>query len=122
MHPLFRTPHRAIVLQAVWSSVLVAAGTYRELFTRVIYTEWIFFAVMALGVFRLRRRAGYRPGYRMWGYPLAPLLFVAASAVIVVNQIADDPRKGAAGLLLVAAGLPVYYFWARKGRVRSEEP
>jgi len=45
----FRTPHRAIVLQGIWASVLVGTGTYRELFSRVIFTEWIFFALMAAG-------------------------------------------------------------------------
>ena len=49
IHPRFQTPHRAIVLQAIWSSVLVATGTFRQLFTRVIYTEWIFFGLMAVG-------------------------------------------------------------------------
>jgi len=47
IHPRFRTPHRAIVLQAIWASALVWSGTYRQLFTRVIFTEWIFFALMA---------------------------------------------------------------------------
>ena len=56
MHPRYRTPGRAIVLQAVWAAVLVLTGTYRELFTRVIYTEWIFFALLAVGVVLLRRR------------------------------------------------------------------
>ena len=55
VHPRFRTPHRAIVLQAVWSSVLVATGTFRVLFTRVIYTEWVFFGLMEIGLFLLRR-------------------------------------------------------------------
>ncbi|MBI3664672.1 MAG: amino acid permease [Acidobacteria bacterium] len=115
IHPRFKTPHFAILLQAIWSSVLVATGTYRDLFTRVIYTEWIFFALMTIGVFRLRRRAGYAPSTRAWGYPVLPLLFVASTFVIVFNQIAANPVGCAAGLLLVVAGLPVYYFWARKG-------
>ncbi len=69
VHPVYRTPSRAIVAQAIWASVLAATGAYRELFTRVIYTEWLFFALMACGVFVLRRRPDYRPGYRTWGYP-----------------------------------------------------
>src|SRR6185436_10955362 len=64
-HPRFHTPHRALVVQAVWSSVLVATGTYRQLFSRVIYTEWIFFALMAAALFVLRRRAEYAPRYRI---------------------------------------------------------
>jgi APA family basic amino acid/polyamine antiporter len=114
VHPRFQTPHAAILLQAVWSSVLVAVGTYRWLFTRVIYTEWLFFAVMTIGLFRLRQRANYAPGLRAWGYPVVPILFAAVCAAIVCNQIVADPKESATGLLLVAAGLPVYYLWARR--------
>src|SRR5512146_2876434 len=72
IHPLYRTPHRAIALQAAWAAVLVATGTYRVLFSRVVYTEWIFFGAMALGLLRLRRRADHRPAYRVAGRALVP--------------------------------------------------
>lgn len=114
VHPRFRTPHRAIAVQAVWSSILVATGTYVTLFTRVVYTEWAFFALMACGLFVLRRRPNYAPSYSVWGYPLIPAVFVIASVAIVLNQIIADPAESAFGLLLVAAGLPVYYIWARR--------
>jgi APA family basic amino acid/polyamine antiporter len=117
VHPRFRTPHRAIVLQAIWSSVLVATGTYRAIFTRVIYTEWIFFGLMVLGLFLLRRRANYRPSYRTWGFPILPAIFVLASFLIVVNQIVSDPRESAIGLGVVALGLPAYYLWVRYRQV-----
>jgi basic amino acid/polyamine antiporter, APA family len=109
LHPRFQTPHVAIILQAVWASVLVATGSYRELFTRVVYTEWIFFGLMAAGLFILRRRPGYTPSYRTWGYPVVPLLFIASSAVIVGTQLAAEPFASLTGLALVLAGLPVYY-------------
>jgi basic amino acid/polyamine antiporter, APA family len=109
VHPRFRTPHRAIVLQAIWASVLVWSGTYRQLFTRVIFTEWIFFALMAGGLFVLRRRPGYAPAYRAWGYPWTPAIFVLASASIVINRLLSEPIDSAAGLALVGAGIPVYY-------------
>lgn len=115
-HREFLTPHRAIVLQAVWASVLVATGTYRALFTRVIYTEWIFLGVMALGLVLLRRRPQYRPRYRVWGFPAVPAVFAAASFAIVLNQVVSDPGESAVGLLIVAAGLPVYYLWGRTTR------
>jgi APA family basic amino acid/polyamine antiporter len=109
IHPRFGTPHHAIVLQAVWASVLVATGTYRALFTRVVYTEWIFFGLMAAGVFVLRRRAGYTPAYRAWGYPVLPAIFIVSTAIIVFNSLAADPIESATGLVIVLAGLPVYY-------------
>jgi APA family basic amino acid/polyamine antiporter len=122
VHPTFQTPSRAIVLQAVWSSVLVWTGTYRALFTRVIYTEWIFFALLGVGVLMLRRRPGYHPAWPMPLVPIAPLLFVAASAAIVVNQVASDVGESAIGLALVVSGLPVYWLWTRTPHSRPLEP
>jgi APA family basic amino acid/polyamine antiporter len=123
VHPRHRTPHRAILLQALWSSVLVATGSYRALFTRVVYTEWIFFALLAASLFFLRRRPGYAPAYRVWGHPMLPALFVMSSAAIVINQIVIDPVDSATGLLLVLVGLPIHLIWARRPTAaRSESP
>jgi basic amino acid/polyamine antiporter, APA family len=116
VHPRFHTPHRALALQAVLAALLALTDSYRALFTRVIYTEWIFFALMAAGLFRLRRRPDYQPVYRIWGYPVVPALFVLASLVIVAVQVASEPRDSAVGLGLVLLGLPVYFFWMRRGR------
>jgi APA family basic amino acid/polyamine antiporter len=116
VHPHFRTPHLAITAQAVWASVLVATGTYRALFTRVVYTEWIFFGLMAAGVFVLRRRAGYAPRYRAWGYPILPALFIASTVLIVATQLVRQPVESVTGLLFVLAGVPVYYVGARRKR------
>jgi len=113
VHPKHRTPHVAILLQALWSSVLVATGTYRALFTRVVYTEWIFFALMAVGLILLRRRKDLQRGYSVWGYPFVPLVFTVCSSVIVLNQIISNPKESFVGLSLVLLGLPVYYLWTR---------
>ncbi len=119
IHPRFQTPSKAILLQGVWASVLVWTGTYRALFTRVIYTEWIFFALLALGVVLMRRRPGYQPAWRMPLVPIAPVVFIAASAAIVVNQIAADPLQAAMGLGAVATGFPAYWLWTRNAAHRN---
>jgi APA family basic amino acid/polyamine antiporter len=90
----------AIVLQAVWSCILVATGTYRALFTRVIYTEWLFFALMAIGLMRLRGRVA-----------IIPVTFAIAAVTVAAIQIAADPFQAATGLLIVVLGLPVYHYW-----------
>jgi len=90
----------AIVLQALWSCILVATGTYRALFTRVIYTEWLFFALMAIGLMRLRGRLAF-----------VPVTFAIAAAMVAAIQIAADPMQAATGLLIVVLGLPVYRYW-----------
>ena len=110
-HPTFRTPHLAIVLQGVWASVLVFTGTYSQLFSRVIYVEWIFFGLMALGLFILRRRPGYAPAYRVGGYPVVAGLFALAALVIAVNRFVTEPLEAVAGLGIVLLGVPVYYIW-----------
>jgi len=98
-HPKFQTPHVAIVAQAIWSSALVATGTYRALFTRVVYTEFLFFGLMAIGLMRIQKRLS-----------IAPVLFMIGCAVVVGNQLAADLKEAAIGLMMVAAGLPVYYY------------
>jgi APA family basic amino acid/polyamine antiporter len=109
LHPRFETPHRALVLQTVWSCALVATGTYRALFTRVIYTEWIFFALMSVGLMRLRKRVS----------PV-PLIFAAAALLVAAIQFQADATQAAIGLLLVIAGLPVY--WCRAGILARHAP
>jgi basic amino acid/polyamine antiporter, APA family len=116
VHPRFRTPSTAIVAQGIWASVLAGSGVYRQLFTRVVYTEWLFFALMAAGLFVLRRRPDYNPPYRTWGYPVVPLVFIVASLAIVVHQFVIDPGEAAFGLGVVALGVPVYYYLRHANR------
>jgi APA family basic amino acid/polyamine antiporter len=120
VHARFRTPHRAILLQAAWAAVLISTGTYRALFTRVVYTEWIFFGLMAVGLMRLRRRPGPAPAYRVWGYPWVPALFALAAFAIVGNQVLAEPRSSLIGLSMVLIGWPVYAVGARRGLQRTE--
>ena len=105
----------------MWASVLASSGTYRQLFTRVILTEWIFFAMMAGGIFLLRRRPGYAPAYRVWGYPWVPAVFVLASAASVVNRFVSDPVDSAVGLGIVAVGIPVYYLSGQREAAARRE-
>ncbi len=108
VHPRFRTPHRAIVAQAIWASALAATGSYRALFTRVIYTEWIFFGLMAIGLLVLRRRSSEAAPFRIAGGSVIPLLFALSAFAIVLNQLLISPRESAIGLGFVLLGLPVY--------------
>jgi APA family basic amino acid/polyamine antiporter len=111
VHPRFRTPHVAIAAQALWTCVLVLTGTYRGLFTRVVYTEWIFFGLLAAGLIRARARGSYTPVFRVRPAPLLPAVFALACLLVVVNQVAAQPFDSAIGLLIVAAGIPVYLVW-----------
>lgn len=114
LHPKRQTPYLAIAAQAVWACALAATNSYRSLFTRVIYTEWLFFALLAAGIFILHRRGQYTPKFLAFGYPLLPVVSFVTSAAIAGNQIWAAPRDSALGLGLLLLGLPVYFLWAHR--------
>ena len=80
----------------------------------MIYTEWIFFALMAIGLILLRRRPDVPRAYEVWGYPWVPGIFAVSALAIVVNQVVSQPVESLTGLGLVLVGLPVYFMWARR--------
>jgi APA family basic amino acid/polyamine antiporter len=117
VHPRFRAPTRAIVAQGVWSGILVLSGTLQGLVSYTGFAIVVFSGAAVTTVFVLRRRHpdALRP-FRAWGYPWAPGIFVLASTVIVANEIWRNPGPTAAGIAVIAAGLPVY--WILKMRRR----
>ncbi|HEY6351828.1 MAG TPA: amino acid permease [Candidatus Angelobacter sp.] len=114
VHPHRQTPHLALAAQAVWSCVLVATDSYRALYTRVVYSEWFFFALLAAGLFVLHRRREYKPVVLKRAYPFVPALFIVVSLAIVVNQCVANPGDSALGSALLLVGLPVYFVWSRR--------
>ena len=117
VHPKFRAPARAIVAQAVWSGVLVLSGTLSQLVSYSGFAVVLFSAIAVAAVFVLRRRIPSEPRpFRAWGYPWAPATFVVASALMLSNEIYKSPQTSAAGLAIIAAGLPIYWWMRRGGR------
>jgi APA family basic amino acid/polyamine antiporter len=120
VHPRFRTPMFAIILQSAWAIVLILFwGTFESLISYVVFTDWIFFALAAFSIFIFRRRIpeAARP-YRTLGYPVTPLLFVLISSLFVIYTLFEKPAEATAGLLFLVLGIPVYHFW----RARSQRP
>ncbi len=115
VHPRFHTPHLALLVQAVWAVVLVAAGTYEQLFTYVIFAAFVFYALTALAVVVLRRTRPHAPRpYRVFGYPYVPIIFVLGSALFLANTLIEEPVQAGFGAIMLAAGVLVYWFWKRK--------
>jgi len=114
VHPTYRTPHVAISALTIWSALLTLSGTYEQLFTYVMFSSILFSVAAGIALFRLRRTHPHQPRpYVAWGYPVVPALFVLGSAAFVVNTLLERPVESVAGLGLVAAGLPVYW-WAKR--------
>jgi len=127
VHPRYRTPAAAIVAQAAWSTLLVMSGGARALTTYTGFSVVLFsgIAVLALFVFRMREPDAPRP-YKTLGYPVVPGIFVLASLAIVVSALWTDlvvPMRSdtelgpsAAGLLVIALGLPLYALFTARNR------
>jgi len=117
VHPVYRTPHVAIVALAAWSALLALSGTYEQLFTYVIFASSLLHMIGAFGVFVLRRREPHRPRpYRVWGYPVVPVIFIVASGAFVLNTLLERPKESLIGLTFLAAGVPVYWLSSRATR------
>lgn len=117
VHPVYRTPHVALLITSAWSVVLTLSGGYEALFTYVTFASVLFGTLGGVAIFVLRaRRPGHPRPYRAFGYPVVPALFVVGSFALVWNTLMERPTASIAGLGLVALGLPFYLYWSRPAR------
>jgi APA family basic amino acid/polyamine antiporter len=116
VHPRFQTPHLSILMFGAWSALLALTGTYETLASYAMFAAWVFYGLTALAVLVLRRKQPLRPRpYRMTGYPAALMVFAAVALGFVVNTFVATPGPAITGTVLIAAGVPVYFIWKRKG-------
>ncbi|HSK09079.1 MAG TPA: amino acid permease [Vicinamibacterales bacterium] len=116
VHPRFRTPAFAILAQSSWAVVLILFwGTFENLISYVVFTDWIFFGLAAGSVFVFRRRMPDAPRpVRVPLYPWTPAFFVAVSAWFVAVTLVERPAQAWAGIAFLALGVPAYYSWKRR--------
>jgi len=115
LHPRRGTPVISLVQQGVVASALTLTGTYDQLITYVVFASWIFYAMGALAVMRLRRSApGLDRPYRTWGYPVTPVVFTLFAIALVTATVVETPREALVGMVLILAGLVPYRFWSRR--------
>jgi basic amino acid/polyamine antiporter, APA family len=115
IHPKYRTPAAAIIAQGVWSCVLVLTGGFEQLIEYTGFAVVLFSGIAGVALFVLRRRYPDEPRpFRAWGYPFAPALFVGASALIVMNAVWRSPGPAGAGVIIILAGLPFFYWLQRR--------
>ena len=115
LHPRYRTPHRALFIQALWATVLVLSGTYGQLLDYVTFGDWLFIALIAAMVFAYHKRdangAERTEGYRVAGYPVVPAVFILAAVFIVASVVMSAPRNALYGAVLIAIGVPAFALW-----------
>ena len=125
VHPRYQTPAASIVAQAVWSGLLVLSGGANALTTYTGFAVVLFSGIAVVSLFVLRQREPNAPRpFRAWGYPVAPAIFATASLAIVLNALWADlvvPMQtgapwgpAAAGIVIIALGIPLYFFFSRR--------
>lgn len=121
----FDTPGNALLLNAAWAVLLILSGSFDMLTDMLIFVSWFFYGMSALGVFILRKKMkDVERVYKVWGYPIVPLLFVSFVLFFLCSTLYTDInnyRNGATpiinsllGILITCIGIPVYYFSKKK--------
>ena len=114
IQPSFHTPSGALIFLGCVAALLTLTGTFEELYSLFVFAVWIFFALTAIAVFRLRRTEPElaRP-YRAWGYPWTVVIFLVAAIALTINLWMDQPVRSSLGLLVIMAGVPFFYRWRK---------
>jgi APA family basic amino acid/polyamine antiporter len=118
IHPTFRTPSGALIFLGSIGAVLALSGTYEELYSLFVFAVWIFFALTAIALLRLRKTEPdlTRP-YLAWGYPVTPLIFLIAAIALTANLWMVRPVRSSLGLAVILAGIPFYYHWRKLAQI-----
>jgi basic amino acid/polyamine antiporter, APA family len=127
VHPRFNTPSNALILHAIYTSLLVLSGSFDMLTDMLIFVSWLFYGLSAAGLFVLRYKMKNTPRpYRVWGYPIVPAIFVAFTAFFLVTTLVTDIYRyvngesplinSLFGLFLTALGVPLYFYFRAKAK------
>src|SRR6185295_1300851 len=121
VHPRFQTPHVAIALAAVLGIVFVLLRTFEQLADTFVTAILPFYALGVASIFVFRKR-GYSPPFRAPLYPVAPILFIVATAYLLANALIDDASRWPTLAIfgVIAVGVPVYYVTVGRQGPRGE--
>ncbi|MBV8631324.1 MAG: APC family permease, partial [Silvibacterium sp.] len=116
IHPRFQSPSTSLIVQALLTTaLLLAVGHFQQLFELAIFAEWLFYMITATTIFYYRRHPPGPATYRVWGYPVVPLLFVIAAGVLLYYSYAENLRNSLLGTAVILLGVPLHFFWRNKG-------
>jgi basic amino acid/polyamine antiporter, APA family len=116
VHPRYQTPYVAIVLNAAIGVAFVLTRGFEQLADQFVIAIVPFLALAVGAVFVLRRRAGYDTSFRVPGYPVVPLIFIASTIALLLNALIDKSSRAATlGVFLgILLGVPVYALITRR--------
>jgi APA family basic amino acid/polyamine antiporter len=107
-------PVNALIVQAVWISILTLSGSFDTLTDYVIFAGWIFYALNTASVFIYRKKMPDAPrSYRTLGYPVVPIIFLLAAAWLIISTLMTAPLRSLIGLGFISLGIPLYSYWKK---------
>ncbi len=113
LHPKYRTPAVALMVQMVWTCFLALSGSYGQLLDYIIFAVLLFYVLTIAGLFVLRRTRPEAPRpYRAVGYPVLPAVYILLALFIDVVLLRYKPQYTWPGLIIVLLGIPVYLLWS----------
>ncbi|RLE00906.1 MAG: amino acid permease [Candidatus Aminicenantes bacterium] len=117
IHPRYQTPYISLILQSLWATVLLFTNTYGQLLQYITFGDWIFYCLTALALIVLRKKyPDKKRPYRVWGYPVVPVVFAFISAAVVINVFVSSPGKSFLGTAIILGGLPLFYLTQKGGQ------
>jgi APA family basic amino acid/polyamine antiporter len=115
INPRFQSPSTSLIVQALLTTgLLMAVGRFQQLFELAIFAEWLFYMITTTTIFVYRRRQPVSTTYRTWGYPVVPVLFIIAAAVLLVYSYAENFRNSLLGTVIILLGIPLYAFFRKR--------
>jgi len=110
-------PAKALWMQCIWASALCLSGKYGDLLDFIIFTVLLFYILTIAGIFKLRIKQPHlaRP-YKAFGYPIIPLIYILLASFICLVLFIYKPVYTWPGLIIVLAGIPIYYFIEKRNK------
>jgi basic amino acid/polyamine antiporter, APA family len=114
IHPRFQSPSTSLIVQALLTTgLLLAVGRFQQLFELAIFSEWLFYMITSTTIFYYRRKQPAAKTFRAWGYPVVPLLFITAAAVLLYYSYIENLKNSLIGTLVILLGIPLYLFFRK---------
>lgn len=103
-------PQKALVMQAVWTSILTLSGSYGDLLDYVVFAVLLFYILTVASVFVLRfKQPNLARPYKVLAYPIVPALYIIMASIICISLLIYKPDYSYPGLAIVLLGVPIYF-------------
>ena len=116
VHPIYRTPSRAVIAHGVWAVViLIVRGTFENIVAGMTFAVLIFYTLTTFALFKLRRQnVGEENAFKVPLYPVLPVIYLAGIVVLLSLRGYYEPQKSLTDLAFIATGIPFAIFWCRR--------